>query len=76
VVGAKTGLGAAVNAPAFGAKGGWKPLHEDEGREGALRVVDDIDVALAELRPGERVFSAIVRDAPALVLAYLSRARG
>jgi hypothetical protein len=71
-------LGAAVNAPAFGAKGGWTPLLEEEQREAALRVVDDIASALAELRPGEGAFSAIVRDAPALAVlfAYLSRARG
>jgi hypothetical protein len=43
-----------------------------------LRVVDGIAFALAELRPGEGAFSAIVRDAPALAVlfAFLSRARG
>jgi hypothetical protein len=71
-------LGAAVNAPALGAKGGWTPLLEEERREAVLRVVDDIALALADLRPGEGAFSAIVRDAPALAVlfAYLSRARG
>ena len=74
----KGGLGVAVDAPAFGARGGWTPLLEGERREAALRVVDDIALALAELRPGEGPFSAIVRDAPALAVlfAYLSRARG
>jgi hypothetical protein len=74
----RRGLGATVNAPALGAKGGWTPLLEEERREAALRVVDDIALALAELRPGEGAFSAIVRDAPALAVlfAYLSRARG
>jgi hypothetical protein len=71
-------VGAAVNAPRFGAKGGWTPILDEEQREAALRVVDDIALALAELRPGEGAFSAIVRDAPALAVlfAYLSRARG
>ncbi len=78
VVGLKGGSGAAVDAPAFGARGGWTPLLGEERRETALRVVGEIALALAELRPGEGPFSAIVRDAPALAVlfAYLSRARG
>jgi hypothetical protein len=69
-------LGAAVSAPAFGAKGRWTPLLEGERREAVLPVVDEIASVLAELRPEEG--SATIRDAPALAVlfAYLSRARG
>jgi lantibiotic biosynthesis protein len=71
------GLGV-VEVPVFEAKGGWTPLLDGVRREDAWRVVDDIALALAELRPGEGAFSAIVHDAPALAVlfAYLSRARG
>jgi lantibiotic biosynthesis protein len=70
-------LSATMNAPAFGASVGWTPLLDGDRREAALRMVDEIALALAELRPGEGPFSAIVHDAPALAVlfAYLSRAR-
>jgi hypothetical protein len=69
--------GAAVSATAFGTIGGWTPLLDAERRETALRTVDDIASALAELRPGEGAFSEIVPDAPALAVlfAFLGQAR-
>jgi hypothetical protein len=66
-----------MKAPAFGASVEWTPLLDGKRREAALRVVDEIALALAQLRPGEDVFSGVVHDAPglAVLFAYLSRAR-
>jgi hypothetical protein len=66
-----------MNSPAFGASAGWTPLLDGDRREAALRVVDEIALALTELRPGVDEFSWVVHDAPALAVlfAYLSRAR-
>jgi hypothetical protein len=66
-----------MKAPAFGASVEWTPLLDGKRREAALRVVDEIALALAQLRPGEDLFSWVTHDAPALAVlfAYLSRAR-